>query len=120
MCQLSGCSAPCMASLEHEVNKAMEGKMTSELPLPALPDYVAKNMKKLDDIGCGDMMDFKDTVRMFLAWAKDYGDDDYIATVEWLSLHPEHYEKIRDSFLIKTKKGEEGIRIRTYIYRKPS
>ena len=69
--------------------------MRCKLPLPEIPDYVAKNMQELSEAGCDNKMNLRDIGRLFIALAKEYADEDYIPTVEFLSTNHEHFERIR-------------------------
>jgi len=73
--------------------------MRCKLPLPEIPDYVAKHMQELSEAGCDNKMNLRDIGRLFIELSKEYVDEDYIATVEWLSTNHDDFERVRDWFL---------------------
>gem|GEM_PF-3928297 len=81
--------------------------MRCKLPLPEIPDYVAKNMQELSEAGCNNKMNLRDIGRLFIELSKEYIDENYIPTVEWLSANHMHFERIRDSFFV-TKLNIQG------------
>ncbi len=79
----------------------MKAKMKCKLPLPEIPNYVTRNMQELHEAGFDDMINLREIGRIFIELTKEYTDEDYVATVEWLSTNPGHFERIRDSFFVK-------------------
>ena len=64
--------------------------MRCKLPLPEIPDYVSKNMQELTEAGFDKTINLHEIGRLFIELSKEYVDDNYIPTVEWLSTNHMH------------------------------
>jgi len=76
--------------------------MLHQIQMPEIPDYVANNMKKIEETGMGDL-DLREIGRLLIDWDDKYGEaqgyKNCRETVEWLSENHEYFEQIKGLFL---------------------
>ncbi|PIR38119.1 MAG: hypothetical protein COV35_07720 [Alphaproteobacteria bacterium CG11_big_fil_rev_8_21_14_0_20_39_49] len=76
--------------------------MLHDTQLPEIPDYVARNMQKIEESGIGDL-DLREVGRLLFDWEEKYGEaygyEKCRETVEWLSENYQYFEQVKSLFL---------------------
>lgn len=81
--------------------------MLHQSQMPDIPDYVAKNMQKIEESGVGDL-DLREIGRLLFDWEEKYGElygyENCRETVEWLSENYMYFDQIKSML----NKGNES------------
>lgn len=76
--------------------------MLHQSQMPDIPDYVAKNMQKIEESGVGDL-DLREIGRLLFDWEDKYGEsygyENCRETIEWLSENYMYFEQVKSTFL---------------------
>lgn len=76
--------------------------MLHQTKMPEIPEYVARNMKKIEETGMYDL-DLRDIGKLLFdledKYGEEYGYKGCRETVEWLSENYMYFEQVRDSFM---------------------